>query len=447
LELLGRPVPSTAQRRFASWKLWGGTLWQYLLQIRYLLSHFWSRRSLAGPHRAEGRLLEAVRAYSRLPRLYLILHNDGRLAKYVGLCALNLAKASGSSTELARAYINPSAGLALTPPPAFFLNVLAPLADNIYGRWAREMARRSKDRPTLGYVLKLTSLYNVITGQWEEGRKAAEEARGIFQDLQDWYEEIECVSVLAQIAYFKGELADALQMRTAAYTMAHERGASFQQAWARVWRGTILLRLGRTEEAVPSLEESCTMLAEGRDRLHRLPGYGLLALAYWRLGKPQRAWEAAQLVVQRAEDLSLAYTLLPGAASVAEVSLALWEACSYPLSPERKAFAESAWKTCRALRYTRRLPIGRPSAWLWQGVYAWLAGKPSQARTAWQKSLRAAERLAMPYEQGLAHYELGRHLGADEPARQVHLRRACNIFTRLHAAYDLGRAQQVLETR
>lgn len=255
------------------------------------------------------------------------------------------------------------------------------------------------------------------------------------------------MSVLAQIAYFKGELADALQMRTAAYTMAHERGASFQQAWARVWQGTILLRLGRTAEAVPSLEESCTMLAEGRDRLHRLAGYGLLALAHWRLGNPQRAWEAAQQVVQQAEDLSLAYTLLPGPASVAEVSLALWEACGYPPSPERGALAESAWQACRALQYTRRLPIGQSSAWLWQGLYAWLAGKPSKARTAWKKSLEAAERLAMPYEQGLAHYELGRHLGADEPARQVHLTRACDIFTRLHAAYDLVRAQQVLETR
>ena len=39
------------------------------------------------------------------------------------------------------------------------------------------------------------------------------------------------------------------------------------------------------------------------------------------------------------------------------------------------------------------------------------------AVAAWNKSLNAAERLAMPYEQGRAYYELGRHLPPDHPSR------------------------------
>jgi hypothetical protein len=49
----------------------------------------------------------------------------------------------------------------------------------------------------------------------------------------------------------------------------------------------------------------------------------------------------------------------------------------------------------------------------------------------------------MPYEQGLARYEIGRHLARNDPGRQVHLSRACDIFTKLHATYDLARTQKV----
>ena len=164
-------------------------------------------------------------------------------------------------------------------------------------------------------------------------------------------------------------------------------------------------------------------------------------------GDPRRARHVAEQAATQFATLPPAFTLLPGLASVAEVSLALWEASGNQPSPERTALAESARQACAALRYTRRLPIGQPSAWLWQGLYDWLAGKPSKAHTAWQKGLKTAAKLSMPYEQGLAHSAIGRHLGADEPARQMHLTRACDIFTRLQAAYELGRAQQVLATR
>jgi hypothetical protein len=84
--------------------------------------------------------------------------------------------------------------------------------------------------------------------------------------------------------------------------------------------------------------------------------------------------------------------------------------------------------------------VGQPRAWLYQGVFDWLAGKPRRAVRAWRQSLAAAERLDMPYEQGLAHYEIGRHAepGAE---RQKHLDQACALLTRCGAVYDLARAR------
>jgi hypothetical protein len=40
----------------------------------------------------------------------------------------------------------------------------------------------------------------------------------------------------------------------------------------------------------------------------------------------------------------------------------------------------------------------------------------------------------MPREQGLTHYEIGRHLPANDPNRQKYLNRAVEIFAQLQAA-------------
>jgi eukaryotic-like serine/threonine-protein kinase len=64
--------------------------------------------------------------------------------------------------------------------------------------------------------------------------------------------------------------------------------------------------------------------------------------------------------------------------------------------------------------------------------------------TAWNKSLNAAERLGMPYEQGRAHYELGRHLPPGHPDRQEHLRRAGELFADIGASYELTHAQAAM---
>ncbi len=89
--------------------------------------------------------------------------------------------------------------------------------------------------------------------------------------------------------------------------------------------------------------------------------------------------------------------------------------------------------------------IGRPRAWLFQGVYERLTGRLAKAHTSWARSLAAAARLAMPYDQGLAHYEMGQHLATDDPARQRHLTSACTLFSRINASYDLARAQDALQ--
>jgi hypothetical protein len=59
----------------------------------------------------------------------------------------------------------------------------------------------------------------------------------------------------------------------------------------------------------------------------------------------------------------------------------------------------------------------------------------------------AAHQLHMPYEQGLAHYEIGRHLPSSHPQQQEHLQQALTLFARVGALSALARTQEILDGR
>jgi hypothetical protein len=218
-----------------------------------------------------------------------------------------------------------------------------------------------------------------------------------------------------------------------------------QEIWGLVWQALSKLRLGQTDDARTLLAVVLPLLAKNTDHASEITTHSLLAVVCLHQGELQQAQHAAETAAEViARSASTAFYALDGYACFAEACLALWEACGNQPPVARRPFQQHARQACTALRrFARVLPVGQPQAWLWQGLYAWLADKPSRAHNAWRKSLVAAERLAMPYEQGLAHYEIGRHLARDDPDRQAHLTCAGDIFTQLHATYDLARTQKV----
>jgi len=131
-----------------------------------------------------------------------------------------------------------------------------------------------------------------------------------------------------------------------------------------------------------------------------------------------------------------------GPRRITEMAEARLDAASVP---ERRTMLRRARLTCTTLlRYAKVFPIGQPSAWLWLGLEHWLHGRKPKAVRAWRRSVAAGERLAMPYETGRAHLELGRHLDATDDARSEHLARAREIFEHLGAAHDERRVRTLL---
>jgi hypothetical protein len=110
--------------------------------------------------------------------------------------------------------------------------------------------------------------------------------------------------------------------------------------------------------------------------------------------------------------------------------------------------AVQARRAQRLLRwYARLIPIARARAWFWAGHALQLVGALRRATHAWQRSLHAAQRFRLPYDEGLAHYALGRAMSQDTAGRQTHLTQACTIFQRLGAVGELQQTQEVLAER
>ncbi len=91
--------------------------------------------------------------------------------------------------------------------------------------------------------------------------------------------------------------------------------------------------------------------------------------------------------------------------------------------------------------FARTFPIGKARNLLCKGLLDWQSGHTEAASKKWQQSLDMATKIGMPFEQGQAHFEIGRHLKADDPARKQHLSEAAAIFARLGAVYDLSRTK------
>jgi hypothetical protein len=52
----------------------------------------------------------------------------------------------------------------------------------------------------------------------------------------------------------------------------------------------------------------------------------------------------------------------------------------------------------------------------------------------------------MPHEEGLVHYEYGRHLQPGDPDREKHLKRALDLFTNVGANYYTNLTREELIT-
>jgi tetratricopeptide (TPR) repeat protein len=428
LALLGHALP------MGKFNLSLGLLGQVLQQI---LNRLWPARYIGRQAAESDTLLEAARAYEGLTAVYYFA-NETIPSLYTAFRSLNLAEAAGPSPELARGYASVGVIIGFVP-----LHGLAEL----YGRRALEMTQQIHNLPARAWVALLSGVYYAGVGAWENARDLLGQVIDISERLGDRGRRDDGVSNLAMVEYFQGRFAQCAKLYDDLWASAQRRNDVHNLAWALRGQVYCLLPQGEFEEALHRLEKLEELLQENAhvvDEALHIDLHGLKAVVYLRRAERDLALAAAEKASHLISKTSpTSYLSLPGYAGAAETYLAL--GTSKDFQTIKRSNVQQA---CQALRsYARVFPIGQPQAYLWQGVLEWGLGRPERAKKWWAKSLAAAEKLGLPYAAGLTHLEMGRRLPPLDSARPRHLGRACRIFSRLGATYELEQAKEALSVR
>jgi tetratricopeptide (TPR) repeat protein len=402
--------------------------------LRQSLHRLWSGRYLGRVSNQREALLAASRAHERLAEVYYFT-SETALSLFAALRTLNLAEAAGPSPELARGYAAVGALLGFIP-----LHRTA----RAYLARALGAAQDAGHLTAQGFVSLAVGFYYAGVGNWARAQQRFEKVVEVSELLGDRRRRDDGLSNLLYVSYFQGDFGSGVTVADDLIESATRRTDPHMHAAGLQGKANCLLHLGETDEAMACLDKSQSLLAEDTGILGeslRIELYGLLSLAYLRRGQYQQALDIAeQLVGLTASSFPSNYGTLPGYANPAKVYLTLWET-NHP-QPDLDDLAR---KTCKAMHgFARVFPIGQPRALLCQGLVEWLDGRPTKAIRAWQESLAAAEQLSMLYDQGLSHYEIGRHLDRDDPTRAAHLTRACELFEELGAIHNLAQAGREL---
>ena len=429
IAILDKPIPSKS-----------GKLLMYIIRqfIAQLFHRIWPQRwigRLQSDSRQEA-TFEAARLYPQLGLIYF-LDNDTLPTVYIALRALNLAERVGPSSELAEAYATMCVATGLIP-----IHSLA----EFYQRKATEIAEIVNTPLTTVLVSTLISVYYIGVGEWEKSQEILEKTMGISRQLGNYRRLGEGMLNLANSYLLSGKTSQSLELFDLLVEKTKQWNNPLHQVWGLEGQANHALRKGKPEDALILLEDALTLLKDNEDQITEIEILGLLGLSHLRIGNLQTARQAAGKAFDfLGQSSPTSYALFQGYTGIAEVYLKLWEESkvSKEFSAEEEIFEKMAYQSCKFLHgYARIFPIGKSLASYYRGKYEWVKNKPRVAYGFWRKSLKESIRKEMPFEQGLAHLEFGRHLPEDDPIRAKHLSQAEDLFKKIEATYYIELAQQ-----
>jgi len=414
-----------------------GVIVQLITQI---LHRAWPGYFFGRSAKKQAGIKEAFIAYEQISQR-AAFESDAMLSAYCGFRCLNLAEAAEIQPLMARAYA--TTGYMFGMIPSHYL------AESYLNR-AEELIEIEHAPEIRMWTSYVSGYYYFGKGELERAESNILVAAKLAGELGQHWNKENSWNVLLHISLLKGEWDRSLYYVSRIRSSARLRGDAGFEAAALYSEATIKLQRGDMDDVIALLEESASAPEEVMMIFDWILVHASFARAYCRQGELALASEKvnklSRLIAQISRPTAALYML--GYAGAASVYLYLWNLEAG--RSNRSGLQASARRACKDLQDLARIfPVAKPQAWLNQGLYDWLSGKPGKAYSAWQKSLDYARNLDLVYQQGLVHYEIGRHLSAGEHTDdgwggREHLLCASEIFTDLDAAYDLRCAQEAL---
>ncbi len=420
LALLGTPVPTGKFQQALQ------LLRKLIDQLRYRLFPIRYFGRLADQRE---RLLPSALAYERLAEAAYFT-GEPLVSLYSNFSLLNLAEQVGPSAELGRGNAAVGAMSGFIP--------LHRVAQG-YIRRALGIAQITEHLQSREFVLMSSAYYYSGVGEWAQVDQCARQLIETAERLGDGRRWQDGVGILMSMLYFQGKFMESAQAAENLHTHASRQQDLRYMARGMQGKAYSELHLGRMEAALSSVYKLQDLIEKGKVQVLQLQMelWGLLALSLLQKGEFDGAVQAAQqALTMTTKGRPAFYAAYTGYIAPGKVFLTLLE--NGDRSRVNLDNLRLALGTIQ--QYTRVFPIGMPQFQLQLGQNWWLEGKHSHARHAWHTSLTHARKLGMAYDQGLANYEITRHLPEGDTERQSHLAQAIQLFTEVSALNDLERA-------
>lgn len=349
--------------------------------------------------------------------------------------SLGIAEHLGDSPEYARALALMAVASSLVPSRHF--------AER-YARAAIKVATRLNHESTMARVREFIGMYQLGEGRWEQAEENFLKAIAGFQVVGDRRREIECTCLYSTWNHYRGDFARRVGYGRRVFELAMATGDLQAQAWGMLDQIESLLNLGDFERVRALGDDLKRHLGQNIYGADEIMAYGLLAALELRVGRLAEALPHAERALEAMTRMSptIVYNL-EAYAAVTEVYLKAWRITPAD-DPARGGFEAKAREACQdTRRFAKIFRIAGSRALLLSAEECELAGDLPQAIRLSRDALAAADRLRMPYEQALAHRQLGRLLPAGDRRRDGELVRARELFSQLAATYDLGATEAV----
>jgi predicted ATPase len=379
-------------------------------------------------------IYEAYVAYEHIT-MRAGIESDTFMSAYCGLRSLNLAESAMLKAEMARAYSTAGYMIGLIP-----LRGVA----QWYLKQSQCLLQQEYTVESGMWISLLSGYYHFGTGELSTAEEEFQRTARLAGELGKHWEKENAWTQIFIIALLKGEWNRCLEYAELIEISARKRGDAGYLAAVIYWEATVKLYRGEMEGVVQLLEESASAPDEVMMVFDWLVLRSSLATAYIRLGDFGSAAQEGLKLERLLEGISRPSgpSFIFGYAGTANVFLDLTE--NEPDEIMRNKFLKRSHQAVKRLDFFARLfPVAEALARLYRGKFEWISGKQRTALQSWIESLNIASEMDIPYQQGLAHYEIGSHLGEGELAPDgrgapAHLQRAYQIFAALDSVYDFN---------
>jgi class 3 adenylate cyclase/tetratricopeptide (TPR) repeat protein len=350
------------------------------------------------------------------------------------LSALNLAERFGAAAETVSGYSALGLGLGMSGLHG---------VGRFYCSRALRVAGEVGSLPVTARAHLLAAVFGYGMGEWEFTERCARHALALYRQLGDRSRWHAPVTILAFSSILRSDLAGAEKLLSDLETMISSESTQQARAWHAA--AAVLSNLMRSRTDPDQLQRLNDLTQARLVRADRLLCLGILSSAFLQRQETTDAMDAAERGLAVLQEVDVVWgSYVYGVVGVTEVLLAKWAE-----EKDRQnvgSFARSrALLACRhAARVTRMSPVCRPQTLLLLGRAALLSGRPAKAQRLWGSAAKAAKKLQMPRELGLALYEIGQTKSHNDPERSSNLVRAAAIFEGVGALPDLAAVRRAL---